>query len=138
MYGEYEHTVDAKGRMFLPSKFRAELGDKVVLSRGMDGCVCIYPEAEWKKYIEKFSQHPDIDVRHVARIMTSSAMETDVDSQGRVLIQQWMRDYAQLGKTVTVIGVDKRAEIWNREIFAEYKSKMTDERIEAELRRLGI
>ncbi len=138
MYGEYAHTIDAKGRMFLPAKFRSELGDRVYITRGIDQCVCIYPVDEWKKFMERLNELPPVKVRHVKRLLSASAVDTDVDCQGRVLIPQQLREEIHLGKSVTVIGVGEKAEIWNTEEYDAYKNSMSNEEIEAELIALGM
>lgn len=138
MYGEYAHTIDSKGRMFLPAKFRSELGEKVYLAKVLDECICIYPVEEWNNFIEKLNQLPPVKVRHVKRKISSTAVETDVDCQGRVLVPVELRDMAKLGKSVTVIGVGEKAEIWDTETFNRYKSSISSEEIEAELIALGM
>ncbi len=138
MYGEYEHTIDAKGRMFLPAKFRLELGERVFITRGLDRCVCIYPVDEWDKFMAKIDTLPPVKARHVKRVLSASAVDTDVDSQGRVLIPAQLRERAELGKTVTVIGVGEKAEIWNTESYNKYKSDISDDELEAELISLGM
>ena len=138
MFGEYEHTIDGKGRMFLPSKFRLELGEKVYLTRSVDKCGCIYPVEEWKKFIAKLDELPPIRARDVKRSLCASANETDVDSQGRVLIPQQLRDLAGLQKSVVVIGVGEKAEIWDVDAYNEYKKGMDAAALEADLIALGL
>lgn len=138
MFGEYEHTIDGKGRMFLPSKFRLELGEMVYLTRSVDKCVCIYPVEEWKKFIAKLDELPPIRARDVKRSLCASANETDVDSQGRVLIPQQLRDLAGLQKSVVVIGVGEKAEIWDVDAYNEYKKGMDAAALEADLIALGL
>ena len=138
MYGEYEHTIDAKGRMFLPSKFRTELGERVYVTMGLDGCICIYPTEEWNKFIKKLDEVPSVRARHVKRYLCRSAVETDVDAQGRILIPLSHREKAKLGRTVTVIGVDEKAEVWNPDDFRAYSDSISDEEITAELIELGM
>lgn len=138
MFGEYEHTIDGKGRMFLPSKFRLELGEKVYLTRSVDKCVCIYPVEEWKKFIAKLDELPPIRARDVKRSLCASASETDVDGQGRVLIPQQLRDLAGLQKSVVVIGVGEKAEIWDVDAYEEYKKSMDAAALEADLIALGL
>ncbi len=135
MYGEYAHTIDAKGRIFLPAKFRHELGETVHLSWGVNKCICIFSEDEWEKFIESLRVNQKGDIK---RIITSTSAETDVDSQGRILIPSEMRLRAGLNKTATVIGVGEKAEIWNPESFKEYKNRISAEEIEAELIALGM
>lgn len=138
MYGEYEHTVDAKGRMFLPARFRGELGDVVFLARDIDRCVCIYPVAEWEKYVAKIKELPIVKTRNATRLFLSAARECEVDAQGRVLIPASLREFAGLGKNVTVIGVGEKAEIWDTEAFDNFKNSVSAEELEKELLELGL
>ena len=136
--GEYEHTIDAKGRMFLPAKFRTELGDKVVLARGIDACVCIYPVEEWEKYIAMIESLPVVKARNAKRMICSTAAETEIDGQGRVLIPAALRQYASLDKNVKVIGSGEKAEIWNIEAFNEFMNGYSAKELENELIELGL
>lgn len=138
MYGEYSHTVDAKGRMFLPAKFRTELGETVFLARDIDKCVCIYPVSEWEKYVAKIKALPLVKTRNATRLLLSTAREIEVDAQGRVLIPAYLREYAGLGKDVTVIGVGEKAEIWDTAAFESFKNSLTAEELEKELLELGL
>ena len=136
--GEYEHTIDAKGRMFLPAKFRTELGEKVVLARGIDPCVCIYPVTEWEKYIAKIESLPVVKARNAKRLLCSTAMETEIDGQGRVLIPNALRAYAALEKNVRVIGTGDTAEIWNIEKLEGFMNEYSAKELENELIELGL
>lgn len=138
MFGEYEHTIDAKGRMFLPAKIRAELGERVFLSRSIDKCICIYPVDEWEKYIARLSELPPVKARNAKRFFCATAAEVEIDGQGRVLIPQTLRDHVGLGKSVTVIGVGEKAEIWNTEDFENFKDKMDPKELEKELISYGL
>ena len=136
--GEYEHTIDAKGRMFLPAKFRSQMGDKVILARGIDHCVSIYPTEEWDKYIEKIQSLPVVKARKAKRLICSTAAETEIDGQGRVLIPLSLREYAGLGKNVKVIGNGEIAEIWTIDGYEGFLGEMSAEELENELIELGL
>ena len=136
--GEYDHTIDAKGRMFLPAKFRGEFGDRVILARGIDKCVCIYPVEEWEKYIEKIKNLPVVKARKAKRLISATASETEIDGQGRVLIPAKLREYAGLEKNVKVIGNTEIAEIWTSEAYDEFLDSMSAEELEKELTELGL
>ncbi len=114
--GEYNHTVDEKGRLIIPSKFREELGDKFVVTKGLDGCLFVYAEAEWKKLEDKLRALPltNKDARAFARYMLAGAAEVEPDKQGRILVPQVLRTFAELDKDVVLIGVAGRVEIWNK------------------------
>jgi MraZ protein len=116
-YGEFQHTVDPKGRVIIPSAFREELGEKFILTKGLDGCLFAYSKAEWTNLEEKLKTLPlaSKDARAFTRFFFSSAAECEKDKQGRIVIPQNLRAYAGLEKDVYIIGVSTRVEIWDRE-----------------------
>ncbi|ANC76766.1 MULTISPECIES: division/cell wall cluster transcriptional repressor MraZ [Bacillales] len=126
--GEYQHSIDEKGRMIIPSKFREELGTEFILTRGLDQCVFGYPLNEWKVIEEKLKSLPFTkkDARAFTRFFFSGAAECQLDKQGRVNIASPLRDYAKLEKDCVVIGVSNRIEIWSKSIWEEYFSKSED------------
>lgn len=129
--GEYEHSVDAKGRLILPAKFREELGDTFIATRGLENCLFIYPQKEWAiqdQKLEKLSLF-DPQARAVKRYMYGGAAELEVDKQGRVLIPLSLRQYAKLDKDVIVAGVSNRVEIWSKENWLNYNAE-TEKNIE--------
>lgn len=113
--GEFEHTIDGKGRLTIPAKFRDELASGVVITRGLDGCLWAYNRSEWEKLADKISNLPTTNpnARNFARFMFSSAFDSIPDRQGRILIPQNLRDYANIDSETIVIGVMNRVEIWN-------------------------
>lgn len=123
LIGEYTHTIDDKNRLSLPAKFRAELGKKVVLTRGLDKCVAIFTEKEWKKVAEKLSEASMLqaDNRSFNRFMFGGAIETEVDSIGRVLLPDFLKEWGRLQSKVAVIGVQARVEVWNEEAWRTNK-----------------
>ncbi|MFT8361750.1 MAG: division/cell wall cluster transcriptional repressor MraZ [Sporolactobacillus sp.] len=120
--GEYNHSIDMKGRLILPAKFREELGETFVVTRGLDQCLFVYPHAEWKRLEEKLKtlSFTKKDARAFTRFFFSGASVCELDKQGRVSISTGLRDYAHLQKECAVIGVSTRIEIWNQEIWADY------------------
>ncbi|SDY76358.1 MraZ protein [Evansella caseinilytica] len=120
--GEYHHTVDEKGRMIIPAKFREELGPAFVVTRGMDKCLFVYPEQEWRQLEQKLKSLPFTkkDARAFTRFFFSGATECELDKQGRVNLAPTLRSYAQLEKECVVIGVSNRVEIWSKEIWEDY------------------
>lgn len=140
--GEYQHSIDPKKRLALPSKFRKELGSKVVVTRGLDKCLFVYPLKTWKELAEKLGTLPmgESGTRSFVRLMLAGATDVDVDSQGRVLLPDYLKDYAVLDKNVTVAGLFNRLEIWDDAKWIAYKNKAeenTDE-IAEQLGKLGI
>jgi len=123
LIGEYTHTIDDKNRISLPAKFRAEMGKKVVLTRGLDKCVAIFTEKEWKKIAEKLSGSSMLqsDNRNFNRFMFGGAVEAEVDSIGRVLLPDFLKEWGKLTSKVVVIGVQTRVEVWNEEAWKSSK-----------------
>lgn len=126
LIGEYIHTLDPKKRIALPAKFRKELGKKVVITRGLDNCLFIYKVETWRKVSEKIASLPmgQADTRGFGRFMLAGAVESDVDSIGRVLVPDFLKDFAGLKTHVSVIGVHDRVELWNEKVWGEYKGRI--------------
>lgn len=120
--GEYQHNIDTKGRMIVPAKFREGLGEKFILTRGLDQCLFAYPQEEWKVLEEKLKKLPltKKDARSFTRFFFSGAVECEVDKQGRINISQPLRNYSKLEKECIVIGVSNRVEVWAKEIWEDY------------------
>lgn len=140
--GEYQHTIDPKKRVAMPSKFRTELGKKVVVTRGMDKCLFVYPMKTWEKLAEKLGSLPvgESGTRSFIRLMLAGAVDVDLDKQGRVLIPDYLKDYAGIKKDVTVAGLFDRLEIWDKNNWSSYKSKAekNSDEIAEQLGRLGV
>ncbi|MDD2489683.1 MAG: division/cell wall cluster transcriptional repressor MraZ [Bacilli bacterium] len=120
--GEYHHNIDDKGRLIIPSKFRYELGEKFIITKGLDGCLFVYPKNEWESIISKLKVLPFTkkDARTFMRFFISSATECEFDKQGRINITSPLAAYADLTKECVVIGVNDRLEIWSKEKFDEF------------------
>ena len=125
LVGEYRHTVDAKKRLAIPAKFRAELGRKGVITRGLDQCLFVFSAEEWEKLAQKLGSLPlsAADARSFARVMLSGAMEVEFDQLGRILLPDYLKEYAGIGKNVVVTGVFNRLEIWEESRWTGYKDK---------------
>ena len=116
MVGKYVHTVDPKGRLFVPSKLRDELGESFYVTLGLDHCLSVYTEAGWQTIVEKYNALPLSQARKM-RILFANAAKCEPDKQGRFLIPQTLRDYAGLRQEVTFIGLAGHAEIWDSETY---------------------
>ena len=114
--GEYNHTIDAKGRLIIPSKFRELLGEEFVLTKGLDGCLSIYPMDEWNAFEEKLRALPltNKNARTFTRFFVAGATNCELDKQGRILLPPVLREYADLQKDVVLVGVLSRVEIWDK------------------------
>jgi MraZ protein len=140
--GEYEHTIDDKGRLTIPAKFRDELEGGVVITRGLDGCLWAFSRSEWEILAEKISKLPTTNqaARNFARFMFSNASDSIPDRQGRVLVTQNLRDYAGIQNETIVIGVMNRVEIWNPAKWSQVVAEVEEdpEAVVSQLQDLGI
>lgn len=129
LIGEYIHAIDEKNRVSLPAKFRKEMGKRVVVTRGLDNCLFLYPVAEWRTISEKFGSLGvgQADTRGFARFMFSGAVELGVDSIGRILIPDYLKEFARISGRVVFAGVHSRVEVWNEKEWAEYKGRIEKE-----------
>ena len=127
--GEYSHTIDAKGRIIVPVKFRESLGDNFVVTKGLDNCLFVYTKEDWQKFEEKLRTLPltNKDARKFTRFFLAGAAEMEVDKQGRILIPSVLREFASLEKDVVFVGVGSRIEIWNRAGWDESISGYDDD-----------
>jgi MraZ protein len=140
--GEYQYSIDEKKRLAIPLKFRKLLGKKAVITRGLDQCLFLYPAKEWGILAKKLSQLPlsQADARGFARLMLTGAMEVKIDDLGRILIPDYLKEYAFLKKRVVIAGVYNRIEIWDEGKWKEYKQKTEKEvgDIAERLKELGV
>lgn len=125
---QYNHTIDAKGRVIIPAKFREKLGDSFVITKGLDGCLYGYAEAEWKNFEEKLATLPitNKDSRQFTRFFLAGAAECELDKQGRILIPSVLREFAGLEKDVVLVGVASKIEIWSKERWDEANGQYED------------
>ncbi len=138
--GEYNHTIDVKGRLIIPSKFREALGDVFVVTKGLDGCLFVFDNAEWSVFEEKLKSLPitNKDARKFVRFFLAGAAEVEVDKQGRILVPNVLREFAQLSKDVVLIGVASRIEIWSKERFEEVETYDDMDDIAEHMAELGL
>ena len=123
--GEYIYSIDEKKRLAVPAKFRQLLGRQAVITRGLDNCLFLYPTKEWKVLAQKLSKLPlsQSDARGFARLMLTGAMDSRLDNLGRILIPDFLKEYAQLKKKIVIAGVYTRIEIWDERNWQDYKKK---------------
>ena len=128
--GEYSHSIDVKGRITIPSKFREELGDECVVSRGFEGCLNLYSQEEWRKFSEFLTKSSLLDpnVRKLQRVFLATSITCTYDKQGRILLTNELRERAGLEKDVMVVGVGNRIELWAKENWLTF-SEIKDEDI---------
>ena len=125
LIGEYRHTIDEKGRLALPTKFRNVLSHGVVVTRGVDQCLFVYPKDTWTKLAQALAGLPinQKKARTFARLMLAGAMDTPLDRQGRVILPEYLRGYAALGRAVIIAGIYDRLEIWDARLWEQYTKR---------------
>lgn len=138
LVGEFTHTIDSKGRIFLPAKMRASLGDNFILCKGIDGCLWVYPEEDWAAFNKKLDSLSEIESRRVRRFFFASASEMNTDAQGRIVLNEAYRDFAKLDGEATIIGNSNRLEIWNPEKWREEQSAVNNDELVSTLISLGF
>ena len=138
--GEYNHTIDTKGRLIIPSKFREALGEEFVVTKGLDGCLFVYDNKEWAAFEEKLKSLPltNKDARQFVRFFLAGAAMAEVDKQGRILVPSVLREFAALEKEVVLIGVASRVEIWSKERWESSASYEDMEEIAEHMAELGL
>ncbi|MEK9194371.1 MAG: division/cell wall cluster transcriptional repressor MraZ [Patescibacteria group bacterium] len=140
--GEYKHTLDAKGRMAIPAKFRSKLVSGAIITRGLDRCLFVFDSKEWENLAQKLIALPlaQANSRAFVRLMLSGASDVQIDGQGRILVPDYLRVYAGLKKQAIVAGLYNRIEIWDEEIWKQYRSKTeaAGDEIAERLGELGI
>jgi MraZ protein len=127
--GQYTYSLDAKRRLSVPAKYRKLLGKKAVITRGLENCLFLYPEKEWQEWAEKLSKLPlaQADARGFARTMLSGAAEVTIDSLGRILVPDYLREYSGIKKKTVIAGMGNRLEIWAEEVWNKYSAKTQKE-----------
>ena len=140
--GEYQHTIDPKGRVIIPAKFRDTLGESFVVTKGLDNCLFIYPNEEWQNLERKLRTLPltSRDARAFTRFFFAGATECQLDKQGRILIPSNLRGYANLDKDIVIIGVSTRIEIWSNDVWDNYndEANLDHDAIVERMSELGI
>lgn len=140
--GEYQHNIDTKGRIIIPAKFREELGQTFVVTKGLDKCLVIYTMEEWKNFEEKMKKFPTTDkgVRRFFRFLFSGACECELDQQGRISIPQNLRKHANISKEIVSIGIVNKIEIWSKENWEVYNNEdnFIDNELAERMAELGI
>ena len=140
--GEYQHNLDVKGRVAIPAKFRAKLTENAIITRGLDRCLFVFTQKEWEVLAQKLISLPlaQANSRAFVRLMLAGATDVEFDSQGRILIPDYLRKYADFKKQIVIAGLYNRVEIWDAEIWQQYKQKTesASDEIAEKLGELGI
>ena len=140
LIGEYEHTIDAKGRLSMPSKLRRDMGEAFIVTKGLDGCLFAFSQEEWKNFETKLKSLPlsDKNARNFVRFFLAGATECEIDKQGRFLIPSNLRETGKLEKEAVIIGVGTRLEIWNKDIWNSKDEEISADEIAENMTLLGI
>lgn len=140
--GEYSYSIDEKGRLSVPVKFRSKLSDGCVVTRGLDHCLWLYPIPEWEKMAEELSKLPitQKDARSFARLMLAGAMDLRLDKAGRINLPSYLKNYSEIKSKVVITGMYNRLEIWPEDKWIEFKNKMEEdsEQIAENLSEIGF
>ncbi|MFT5281050.1 MAG: MraZ protein [Flavobacteriaceae bacterium] len=138
LLGQYNHILDGKNRLSLPSKVRRQLGKKVIVTKGLDGCLFLYTEKDWKNFSDKMSDLPmgQADTRAFSRFILGSATEIDIDSNGRILLPSVLASFAKLKSKVVIAGVYSRMEIWDEKAWDKHQAE-NEKRADALAEKLG-
>ena len=138
--GEYNHTIDPKGRLIIPSKFRESLGDEFVVTKGLDGCLFVFDNKEWSAFEEKLKSLPitNKDARKFVRFFLAGATGCEIDKQGRVLLPAVLREFAELEKDVVMVGIMNRVEIWSKERWNSANAFDDMEEVAEQMNDLGM
>jgi MraZ protein len=142
LIGEFHYNIDQKGRLMIPSKFRQKFGLEAIVTKGFENCLFVFPKDEWEKVVDKILKLPlsQSNSRAFARLMLAGAYESNIDNQGRILIPEYLRTYAKLSKKIVIVGLYSRVEIWDQDLWEEYKkeSESQAKEIAERLSDLGI
>lgn len=140
--GEYSHSLDAKSRLNIPAKFRADLKEGAVVTRGLDNCLFLFKKKDWLELVEKISALPigQADARGFSRAMLGGAMDVKLDSLGRILIPDYLKNYAGLKKKITLVGVYNRLEVWDENRWQKYRiqNEKQVEKLAEKMGELGV
>ena len=140
LIGEYEHSLDAKGRLIMPAKLREDIGEKFIITKGLDGCLFAFSLEEWKNFEQKLRSRPisNKDARSYSRFFFAGAIDSEIDKQGRFLISSNLREFAELTKEVVIIGMDSRLEIWSKDKWQNTDDEISADEIAEKMEMLGI
>ena len=140
LIGEYEHSLDAKGRLIMPAKLREDIGEKFIITKGLDGCLFAFSLEEWKNFEQKLRSLPisNKDARAFSRFFFAGAIDCEIDKQGRFLISSNLIEFAELTKEVVIIGMDSRLEIWSKDKWQNTDDEISADEIAEKMEMLGI
>ena len=136
--GQYQHTIDSKGRVFVPAKFRSDLQGDLVIVKGLDSCIVLYNEEQWNAFIKKLETYGEMQMKRIKRFILASAFNTELDSQGRIVIPEDLRKHAGIEKEIAFIGLNNCVEIWRPDRFSEINDESDVEEMKEMLKNAGF
>lgn len=136
--GQYLHTVDSKGRVFVPAKFRSDLQGNLILVKGLDECIVLYNETQWNDFIKKLETYGEMQMKKIKRFILASAFNTELDSQGRIVLSPELRTHASIEKEVSFVGLNNSVEIWRPDKFREINDTADIEEMKEMLKNVGF
>ena len=136
--GQYLHTVDSKGRVFVPAKFRSDLQGNLILVKGLDECIVLYNETQWNDFIKKLETYGEMQMKKIKRFILASAFNTELDSQGRIVLSPELRTHAGIEKEVSFVGLNNSVEIWRPDKFREINDTADIEEMTEMLKNVGF
>lgn len=140
LIGEYEHSLDSKGRLIMPAKLREDIGENFIVTKGLDGCLFAFSKSEWTNFEQKLRTLPisNKDARAFSRFFFAGAIECEIDKQGRFLISSNLREFAGFDKDIVIVGMDSRLEIWSKERWTKCDNDISADEIAEKMEMLGI
>ncbi len=136
--GKYKHTVDSKGRVFIPAKFRADLQGDLIIVRGLDDCLVLYNKEQWEAFIKKLETYGEMQMKKIKRFILASAFNTELDTQGRIVISPELREHADIEKEIFFVGLNNCVEIWRPDKFEEINDESDIEEMKEMLKNVGF
>lgn len=136
--GQYLHTVDSKGRVFVPAKFRSDLQGNLILVKGLDECIVLYNETQWNDFIKKLETYGEMQMKKIKRFILASAFNTELDSQGRIVLSPELRAHAAIEKEVSFVGLNNSVELWRPDKFREINDTADIEEMKEMLKNVGF
>lgn len=136
--GQYVHTVDSKGRVFVPAKFRSDLQGDLIIVKGLDPCIVLYNEEQWNAFIKKLEAYGEMQMKKIKRFILASAFNTELDSQGRIVISQELREHAGIEKEIAFVGLNNCVEIWQPDRFREVNDASDVDEMKEMLKNAGF
>lgn len=136
--GRFDHSIDSKGRVFVPARFRGDLAGALIVVKGLDGCLVMYNESQWNAFVKKLEAYGEMKMKEIKRFILASAFNTELDAQGRIVICRELRDHAGIEKDIAFVGMNNCVEIWNPERFSAVNDSSDIDEMREILKNVGF